>query len=269
MAPEWLSSAGYSQWDAPRAQAVLLLIHGIGAHTGRWEPLADYFTSRNITSYALALRGFGDTPGIKGHIDSFNVYLWDIISLVRVIRRDYPSQKIFLVGESLGGLIAFLMAIERGELFGGLVCLSPAFADSLHIDPRTFWDVVLSAFFKPKKQYSVPVPLSACSRDEALVRRFDSDPREHRVASSRLLVEARLAEERAKIFKGRLATPVLFLLSGHDVVVSTDESIRIFHSLKSSDKAMKVYPDMYHALSIDLGREEVFQNMFNWIIPRI
>jgi alpha-beta hydrolase superfamily lysophospholipase len=269
MLPDQLSSAGYSQWNAPRAQAVLLLIHGIGGHTGRWEPLADYFTTRNISSYALALRGFGDTPGLKGHIDSFNTYLWDILSLVRLIRKEYPGQKIFLVGESLGGLIGFLMAIERGELFGGLVCLSPVFADSLHIDPKTFWDVVLSAFFRPKKQYSVPVPLSSCSRDEELVKRFDSDPREHRVASSRLLVETRLAEERAKIFKGRLSTPVLFLLSGHDVVVSTDESIKVFQSLKASDKSMKVYPEMYHALSIDLGREDVFQNIFSWIMARL
>ncbi|MCU0650908.1 MAG: lysophospholipase [Candidatus Omnitrophica bacterium] len=269
MIPDQRSSAGYGKWDAPGAQAVFLLIHGIGAHTGRWEPMADFFISRKISSFALALRGFGDTPGIKGHIDSFNVYLWDILSLVRVIRNDYPLHKIFLVGESLGGLIGFLMAVERSDLFGGLVCLSPAFADSLNIDIKTFWDIVLSSFIQPTKQYSVPVSLSCCSRDDDLVKRFDSDPREHRVASSRLLVETRLAQERAKIFKDKLSLPVLFLLSGHDVIVSTDESIRIFHSLKAADKMMKVYPQMYHALSIDVGREEVFEDVYGWVKKRI
>jgi alpha-beta hydrolase superfamily lysophospholipase len=258
----------YRRWNAPGAQCVLLLVHGLGGHTGRWEPLADYFSTRGVAVYALSLRGFGDTPGIKGHVDSFNIYLSDIESLVNIIRKEQPHQKIFLLGESLGGLIGFLMAIERGGLFSGLICLSPSFADTLHVGMKTFWGVIFSSVFMPAKQFSMPLLLSCCSRDTELVKRLDADPREHRFASSRLLIETLVAEQRAKIFKNKVAIPVLFLLSGHDTIVSTDESKRVFRSLKAPDKTVKVYPEMYHALSIDLGRGAVFEDIFSWIKAR-
>ncbi|MFA5099628.1 MAG: alpha/beta fold hydrolase [Candidatus Omnitrophota bacterium] len=258
----------YQKWEVPDAQTVLLLVHGLGGHTGRWEPLAEYFVARGVSSYALSLRGFGDTPGIKGHIDSFDIYLSDIESLVAIIRKDYPHQRILLLGESLGGLICFLMAIKNGRLFSGLICLSPAFADTLNVDAKTFWGIIFSSVLEPAKQLSIPLTLSSCSRDEFLVKRMEADPREHRFATSRLLVETLLAEQRAKIFKNRMMTSVLFLLGGHDTIVSTPESMKVFKSLKVSDKFIKVYPEMYHALSIDLGRDEVFQDIFNWIWAR-
>jgi alpha-beta hydrolase superfamily lysophospholipase len=265
MTVEQPSDLGYRQWDAPGAKAVLLLVHGLGGHTGRWEPLADYFARRGIASYALALRGFGDTPSIKGHVDSINTYLRDIESLAAIIRKDYPQQKVFLLGESLGGLIGFLTAIKKGHLFNGLICLSPAFADTLNISAKTFWGAIFSSVFEPAKQFVISIPLSRCSRDVGLVKLFEADPREHRFASSRLLIEILLAQQRAKMFKDKISIPVLFLLSGHDTIVSTDESRRIFQSMKNQDKTFKVYPEMFHALSIDLGRETVFGDILDWI----
>jgi alpha-beta hydrolase superfamily lysophospholipase len=258
----------YRQWNATGAKDVFLLVHGLGGHTGRWEMLADYVAPRGVAVYALALRGFGDTPGVKGHVDSFDTYLSDIESLVNIIRKDHPHQKIFLLGESLGGLISFLMAIDRGRLFNGLICLSPAFADTLNVRAKTVWGVVFSCLFAPAKQFVMPLSLSCCSRDVDMVKRMDADLREHRFASSRLLVEILLAQQRAKIFKNKLSIPVLFLLSGRDTIVSTDESMRIFKLLKVSDKDVKVYPEMYHALSIDLGREVVFEDILSWIKAR-
>jgi alpha-beta hydrolase superfamily lysophospholipase len=231
--------------------------------------LAGYCASRGIASYALALRGFGDTPGIKGHVDSFRTYLSDIEALVPIIRKEYPGQKIFLLGESLGGLIGFLMAIHKGSLFSGLICLSPAFADTLKIAAKTVWGVVFASIFEPARQFVIPLSLSCCSRDPELVERMDADPREHRFASSRLLVQTLMGEQRSKILKGRVAIPVLFLLSGHDMIVSTDESLKVFRSLKLRDKTAKVYPEMYHALSLDLGREAVFDDILSWIRARL
>jgi alpha-beta hydrolase superfamily lysophospholipase len=268
MIEEHPAKVRYRQWNAPGAQVVLLAVHGLGGHTGRWEPLADFFSPRGVAVYALALRGFGDTPGLKGHVDSFNTYFSDIESLVDVIRTEYPRQKIFLLGESLGGLICFLAAMERGRSFAGLICLSPSFADTLNIDMKTFWGVIFSFVFAPAKQFTLPLSLSCCSRDIELVKRLDADPREHRLASSRLLAGIVLAEQRAKILSNRIAIPVLFLLSGHDTIVSTAESRRVFQTLKVRDKTVKVYPEMLHALSIDTGRESVFEDMWNWIKAR-
>ncbi|HQJ15981.1 MAG TPA: lysophospholipase [Candidatus Omnitrophota bacterium] len=259
------ASMSYRQWDGAGENAVLLLVHGLGGHTGRWEPLAVFCAQRGISSYALALRGFGDAPGIPGHIDSFGTYLSDIEALAGVIRDRHPHHKIYLLGESLGGLICFLAAARIPGLCSGLICLSPAFKSTLKIGSAARAGILFSAFFSPERQFTMPFSLTCCSRDESLVERFEKDTREHRFASARLLFETRLGQATARRLRGKITVPVLFLVSGRDTMVSTEESVRIFKALNVKDKTINVYPDMYHALSIDLGREKVFEDIIGWV----
>src|SRR3989339_1481917 len=111
----------YRRWQAQEPQAALLLVHGLGAHTGRWEFMADFFQRNNISSYALELKGFGQTQGERGDIDSLNTYFQDIRSLSDIIRQENPGKKIFLLGESMGALICFLFAALEPRLFSGLI----------------------------------------------------------------------------------------------------------------------------------------------------
>lgn len=253
------------QWDAAGAKAALLLVHGLGGHAGRWEPLAGYFCPRAVASYALCLRGFGDSPGVKGHIDSFRTYLSDIETLAGIISHERPHCPIFLLGESLGGLISYRMAARGGAAFSGLICLAPAFADTLEIGALARCAIFVSSLFRPQTQFTMPFSLSSCSRDEEMVKLFEADPREHRFATGRLLTETLYAQRAARRDAVRVRIPVLFCLSGRDAIVSTDASMRVFEALQTSDKALKVYPEMYHALSIDRGREEVFEDIHAWI----
>jgi len=133
----------YREWGSPGPRVVLLLVHGLGAHTGRWEFLADFFQKNNISSYALELKGFGQTQGERGDIDSLNTYFQDIRSLSDIIRQENPGKKIFLLGESMGALICFLFAALEPRLFSGLICVSPAFAGKLHFSFWTYIGIVL------------------------------------------------------------------------------------------------------------------------------
>ena len=92
-------------------------MHGLGGYSERWKALAEFFYKRNISSYALELKGFGETSDLKGHIDSFDIYLNDIKSLQRIVAKENPEKKIFLLGESLGGLLSFLLVIKERKWF--------------------------------------------------------------------------------------------------------------------------------------------------------
>jgi alpha-beta hydrolase superfamily lysophospholipase len=258
----------YQSWNVQDPSAVFCLVHGLGGHTGRWEALADFFKVRGIASYALALRGFGDAPGLKGHIDSLDLYLSDIESLNSIIRKDHPQKKIFLIGESLGGLICFLSAARNGRLFDGVICLSPAFGNVMRIGVGTYISIFLSLFYNPRKQFILPLSLSACSRDSILVRGMDKDAREHRFATARLLIEIFIAQLRSRALAAKISMPVLFLLSGSDSIVSSESSKAVYRRLRSNDKTIRLYPDMFHALSIELGREAVFADISNWVNKR-
>jgi len=254
----------YRQWDAASPRAALLLVHGLGAHSGRWEFLADFFLRNNISCFSIELKGFGQTQDLKGHIDSYEIYFEDIKRLGNIIKEENAQVKVFLLGESMGGLISFLNAIRNPDLFAGLICISPAFKGSLKFTPWQYIDIFSSLLYNPKKQFKMPFNVQMCTRDAAYQMVMDSDTREHRLATSRLLVETALAQIRAGGLKNRLKIPVLFLLSGKDLLTVPEESAKIFKSLRLENKALISYPDMYHALSIDLGREKVFEDILQW-----
>lgn len=260
----------YREWSSPSVRACLLLVHGLCAQSERWKFLSEYLLARNISSYALELKGFGETGGIRGDVDSLDTYIKDTLSLAEIIKNENRGKKIFLAGESLGGLIAFLTEIRSPEFFSGLVCISPAFKSRLKFKTLDCVKIPVSFLLNPKKQFSVPFDSGMCTSDAGYIEQMDNDPREHRLATSRLLVKIGLAQLKAGAFRGRIAAPVLFLIAGaEDRLVDPEAAGKVFFGLKAKDKELIRYPQMRHALSIESGREEVFKDILKWVERRI
>ena len=255
----------YRKWEALSLKAILLLVHGLGGHSARWQFLADFFLKYGISSYAIELKGFGRTRELKGHIDSFGIYLDDIRRLHDIIREECGNKKIFLVGESMGALIAYLMAIAHPEIFDGLVCISPAFRSRLNLGLSDYVKIFFSLIFSPRRQLTMPFSSDMCTRDTEYQKTMDSSESEHRFATPKMLFNIALAQVRARILKESVKMPVLFLVAEEDRLVLPRASIEVFNGLKADAKEMVRYPGMYHALSIDLGRELVFEDILKWM----
>jgi alpha-beta hydrolase superfamily lysophospholipase len=255
----------YRKWEAASPRAVFLLVHGLGAHSARWEFLAEVFLFRNVSSYAIELRGCGETQDLKGHIDSFNVYYNDIYSLRDIIVKENTGKKIFLVGESLGGLISYIAAVENPDMFNGLVCLSPAFSNQFKPSVLDYIKIFFPLLYNPKKQHKMPFTSKMCTRDTTYESAMDADHREHRLATSRFILNLLTAQGEAKTLKDREDMHILFLLSGDDQVVDPRASEKVFEKLSARDKKIIQYPDMRHALSVELGKEKVAEDILKWL----
>lgn len=258
----------YRQWQVSSPEVVLLMVHGLGAHSARWGGLSDFFLRQNISSYAIELKGFGETQGLRGHIDSFNIYYADIRRLLTIIQEENPGKKVFLIGESMGALIAFILTALEPDLFNGLVCISPAFFNRMKFSFLKYAAIFLSLLYNPKKQFNMPFDSAMCTSDAGYQKLMDADPREHRLATSRLLINIALSQMRSSMLKDRIKCSVLFLLAGRDMLVDTDVSKKFFNGLKTKDKTMLEYPDKLHALSIESGREKIFEDIFAWVSKR-
>jgi alpha-beta hydrolase superfamily lysophospholipase len=252
---------GYRQWTCPAPKAVFLLVHGLGAHTGRWEAMAEFFLQRGISSYAVELH----------RVAGFASYNADILGLREIIKKDNPSARIFLVGESMGALIAFLLARSRPGFFNGLICISPAFANKIKLSMADYLKIAAALFYKPHKLFRVPFDSSMCTRDTGYRKKMDQDPLEHRTASSRLLTAILFAQMRVRFGSplGSPGLPVLFLVAGEDKMIDHRATNAIFNRLDVKDKTFVEFPGMYHALSIDIGKEAVFEKVFEWVNGRL
>lgn len=259
----------YSEWKLHDPKAALLLVHGLGAHSGRWDFLAEFFLKYNFSSYGIELKGFGKTKGLKGHVDSLDTYLRDILTLRNIITQENPNKKIFIIGESMGALLAFLIAGGEKRFFDGIICISPAFKSRLRFSVIECIKILLSFICCPKKQLSIKFTSAMCTRDKEYQKVMDSESREHRLATLGLLLNLARAQLKAKKLKDKIKVPLLFLLAGEDKLVDPRPVKRLFDSLKLEDKTIFIYPEMYHALSIDIGREKVFRDILKWAEERV
>ncbi len=264
----------YRRWDArpdgASARAAFLLVHGLGAHSGRWRFVADALAAGGFTSYAIELRGFGRTPERpRGHIPALRSWEPDILHLRDVIARENPGRKIFLAGESLGGLVAFNLMARVPEAFVGGILMSPAFKNALKFPLSSYLKLAALILVKPETTIAVPFTSAMCTRDAAYRAEMDASPDELRVASLGCLLSTLLEQGRSRRLGRRLRAPLLFLLSGTDQIVDERAGRRLFARLPLSDKTLIEYPGMLHALSIDIGREDVCRDILDWVGPRV
>ncbi|MDD5429018.1 MAG: alpha/beta fold hydrolase [Candidatus Omnitrophica bacterium] len=252
------NNIGYRQWGLSSPKCVFLLVHGLGAHAGRWEALGDFFLNNGISSYAIELGDFTR----KGSAEK-------IAALYDIILKNDPSKKIFIIGESMGAVVSFLLAADRPELFAGIVCLSPAFASRYRPALSDAFGIFAHLLYDKNKQFKLPFNSAMCTRDAEYIKNMDRDPREYRTVPARLILEILRMQFAAKNLGNNFRVPVLFLVSGEDKIVDPAAAEAIFSALKVKDKTFMEFPEMYHSLSIEVGKESVFEEILKWVERRI
>ena len=259
----------YRQWGSSSPKAAIILIHGLGGHSNNWEFMANFLIKHGIASYAIELKGFGNTEGTKGHIDSLNTYIKDVRRLFNIIKKEHRGRPVFVAGESMGGVIAFLAAIKKPGLFRGMICMSPGFGSLLKFSFLDYVKMISARFYNSKKQFAMPFTNEMCTRDPECLKIIENDRLEHRFATPRLLQSILLGQISSKLLKHRVKTDTLFLLPGKDTFVNSAVSKKIFEGIKFEHKHIIEYPEMRHSLNMELGREDVFTDLLKWIEKRI
>jgi alpha-beta hydrolase superfamily lysophospholipase len=264
----------FRRWDALPApdppKAAFLFIHGLGAHSARWEFLAQALARRGFASYAIELRGQGASPERpRGHVDSWRLWYRDILALRETIGREFPGKKVFLAGESMGGLVAHDLAAAHPGLFDGVVLMAPAFKNGMKFPLKDYLRLVTVMPFNPRAMIDLPFTSAMTTRDRDYAAVMDANPDELRVASLKLMGSFLPVQARAGRLARRFATPALFLIPGVDHLVDERGGRKIFAKLASADKTLIEYPEMFHALYIDLDREKVFADIAEWAGKRV
>jgi alpha-beta hydrolase superfamily lysophospholipase len=261
----------YHSWEPPpeRTRARLVLVHGLGEHSGRYAEFGARMAAAGVATFAMDLRGHGLSDGQRGHVPSFDVLLQDLDRFHREVEGLTDARApMFLLGHSLGGLIALRYQEEYDERFRGAIITSPWLATAMTV-PR--WKANLAhalAKFIPSLPLSSGIDPEHVSRDPDIVERYRTDPLVHDRITPRLFSEVSSAMGLVLQRSDRIREPVLFMVAGDDRLVDTDRSLRFARSISVTDLTVNVYPDHYHELLNEPDRAAIHGEIRDWIVAR-
>lgn len=253
--------------SAPKAS--LIIVHGMGEHGGRYRRLAQHLLPLGIESFAPDLRGFGHSGGARAYVRSFSDYLKDLEIVHGFVQRQTPKAPVFLMGHSLGGLISCAYAAQaKRPPLKGLVLSSPAFGVAGHIPLWKHFMALAVSRIAPYYSEADRVRVDRLTHDQVVHKEYSEDKLIYHRITVALYREFVGAMKRRDEFAARITLPVLLLQSGDDYVVKKDASLAFYDRLKTADKELEVYPDFYHEIFSEAGREKAFTRMAAWLLSK-
>jgi len=258
-------------WQPHEPRAVVVLVHGLAEHSGRYEAVTRSFTQAGLAVYAPDQRGHGKSPGRRVHIGSFDEYRADVRAAMAHARAAQPGLPLFLLGHSQGGLVAATLALREPEGLAGLVLSSPF----LGIAPRSRPSPLLGlaarvlAALAPRTLFPSTVDPSLLSRDASVGVAYAADPLVSHTLSAGWF---RAAEEALADVHQRspcLEVRTLVLYAGADALVDPEATARWVARTPPGLLETFRYEDLYHEILNAPERDQVLRRIADWISRRI
>jgi acylglycerol lipase len=258
----------YRHYQAVPEQARMVIAHGLGEHSGRYGNVIERVVPNGFSVWAPDHRGHGRSGGRRGHVLNFVQYLSDLRLTVELVKKDMPGgMPCFLLGHSMGGLIALYFAQRHPEHIDGVVASSPGLGLAIEIPPLKKVIGSLMSYVWPGLTMGNELDATKISRDSNVVSAYEDDPLVHGRISVRLFTEFLAAMESVNQQASTLNVPVLMQVAGDDYLVSADSSKQFFEKLTLQDKALFVYDGMYHEIynSPEDQKKKVLDDLEAWL----
>ncbi|MGH7509800.1 MAG: lysophospholipase [Gemmatimonadales bacterium] len=256
----------YQAWVSTAAtpRAMLVNLHGLGDHSGLYPALTEYFPARGIPVYAFDMRGNGRSPGQRAYLSGWHEYRGDLHAFLARVREWEPDLPLFVLGNSLGGLVVLEYALHYPEGMDGVIAAAPALGD-VGVPPLLMALGRVMSRIWPRFSLEVGMDLSGLARDPNVVEALVTDPLFHRRGTARLATEVTSAIARVQSQAAGLSVPLLILHGSEDRMVPPGGSRRFFSRLRLADRQFLEYPGAYHALFADLDYEKVLGDLERWM----
>lgn len=258
----------YQSWQPEgQVRAILAIVHGLGAHSGRYGNVVQQLIPKQYAVYGLDLRGHGRSPGQRGYINAWSEFREDLQAFLKLIQSQHPGCPIFVLGHSLGAVVVFdyvLRYPQEATVLQGVIALAPAIG-KVGVSPmRLLLGKMLSGVC-PRFTLNTGLDLSAASRDEKILTVYAQDPLRHTRASARLATEFldTVAWIHAHVADWQL--PLLILHGGADRVALPESSNIFYQRIPSVDKLRVEYPQSYHELQNDINYQQVLADLEDWL----
>ena len=257
----------FCRWRHPSGppRAVIVLVHGLCEHSGRYEEFARFFQSQGYALFAFDLRGHGRSEGRRGHARRLGLMRSDLEQALMHVRSTYTDADMVLYGHSLGGLlVAAHLVRNRSREIRAAIISSPWIQLALPVPPFL---VRFSAGLEkilPAVLFDSRIDPSELSRDASVGEAYRSDPLVHRNISARMFHEVTRTAESVCAGAHNIAVPVLIMHGAADRITDEDAS-RHFAAAAGRHATFRSWPDCRHELHHEIVGDEVLESVADWL----
>jgi alpha-beta hydrolase superfamily lysophospholipase len=252
-------------WPLPQARGAVLIVHGLGEHSGRYRRLAQWFNQRGYAVRGYDQRGHGQTPGRRGGLRHGDDLLEDLATVFNDYANGLPHPPL-LLGHSMGGLVALRAVLDGRITPPALVLSSPAL--------RSWESPGMIRLARALSRIAPNLPLrngldfDQLSHDRQVVADYRSDPLRHGWITPRLADFIFRDGARCIADAATLPLPTLLLVADSDGLVDPAGSRAFARKAASSGQlTTRFFSTLYHELfnEAEPGRSQVLMQLADWL----
>jgi alpha-beta hydrolase superfamily lysophospholipase len=261
----------YQTWTVDKPKAVVVLVHGVGEHSGRYTHIINTLDGKGISFYGLDHRGHGRSGGKKGHVDSFMDYIHDLKLFVNIVKETNRDVPVIMLGHSMGGAIACRYGLTYQDDLSALILSSAGLISGVDISSAKLAVARILSKIAPGITMSNGIDVRDISHDEDIIAAYVNDPLNHDRISARwgmeFLENGKICLERAS----ELKLPLLLFHGCGDKMCKLEGSQIVYDRAESKDKTLEVFPDLYHESMNETPQEraKVLNVVAKWILAHI
>lgn len=247
------------EWPAVgRPWATVLIVHGIGEHSGRYERTGRLMAEAGLDVHAFDLRGHGLSGGRGVYVRRWDDYLDDVEAQLAALRR--PGLPLVLFGHSMGALVALTYACSDRPAPDLLVLSAPPLQAAVPVWQRVL--VRILGRVAPTAVVANPISGAQLASDPAVGVAYFADPLVQPRSTLRLGAELFAAMKRGRRGLDRLHLPTLVIHGGADTLVPTAGSEPLA-AVPGVER--RVLPDLRHETLNEPQGPEVVAGIVEWL----
>ncbi len=253
-----------------RRLGVVAISHGLGEHGGRYARLARLLNDEGLDVLAMDHYGHGDSDGARGRITHPLRLVEDLDLLLARARELAGGAPVFLLGHSMGGLVAARWAIGAhpgSPAIDGLILSSPALVADLGPVQRLMLRVLPPLL--PELAVGNGLDPQGLSHDPQVVRDYLADPKVHDRISGRLARFIMDEGQQVLATAARWTVPTLLLWAGSDRLVSPAGSEAFARAAPAGVVTARCFSALYHEIFNESDPAPVDAALVDWLRPRL
>ncbi|MFI9505440.1 lysophospholipase [Nocardia sp. NPDC052566] len=245
-------------------RGVIVLVHGVAEHSGRYVHVGKRLADSGFAVYALDHIGHGKSAGGKANIGSMDGAADNVAAMLDIATREHPDVPRFLLGHSMGSLIVLYLATREPIAVDGIVLSAPPLDIPVGNPVQKLFAPLISRI--APNLGVLQLDSSQISRDPAVVRAYDNDPLVYRgKLPARTGYEILHATELVKRRLGKLTAPLLVLHGTADAIAAPSSSDLIERGAAAQDLTVLRYDGLYHEVFNEPEQDKVLTDVVQWL----